>query len=878
MELKRQHIFKDILKGSGVYHSAILTCYSFDPFYYSHFFKPHLNTCGIGNQIVLIDAFCLDKAKENENLSTLIGESSFEGYTPLRIECPHGGVFHPKIGLFIGEKRLTVIVGSGNLTYSGMSFNDEVWSAFSITSPDSSDAPVISAVWHYLKPLIEQQELASASLQIDWMLENSELLRRVNGMKAESLSNVDNQGQSFEFAANVDGVSIFSRLRSAVGEARVKTISICSPFYDAHGTAIKNLFQAFSPERMDCLVLPEDGTLPRALDRNALPEIRFYRFAIQDEDKGDSNSTSSFVHAKLIQIETTEGTVLAAGSANASIQALGGETGGFSNDEADIIIRSTRVRDYFQELGIVRREEIVDLSGVKETQKTDDEPPMYREVTIQSCELLEDGYHLKIGRGTATPVDLYLVTDFRKDTKIQLDHLESGLLIIQDRGNDSARTVFFSRNGEQVSNLCSVINRAEVEGRNLDRMLAPVNQLLETTTFESDFTKLLQFVHIEEETLPHLPAKSKQGWSGSAREHGEVEPHVITDEDLEHKVYRNRLSSSEGINERILDRLAQLFATSLEEVSYSENPEDEFSNQNRIDSGLPDTKDKGGKPKKEQPLIAEARVFFKRILSSFDKLSWADAAFRNGRGELDYTTCLLHTPHYFRAQSSLSQSAACIAVFEMCKIAQRGTFRDWREMLHYFVSIVGLYLLIFRKKPEGLTDAALEKLKQKHHNLVVFSLLLIAFWEEYDLHRKALLRLLALNLFDSYKDNLSELESAYNDYHRLIDQGLLNCQKNNVEMLEQSYKAYLSFTRSDEKPKDTLSPFMKKAIIYRNNYGFIQVEDIKYGQTAVNGARLMSVTAFAPGFPHHKYVRNRILRGMLFRTSVPAYSIVFEQS
>ena len=878
MELKRQHIFNDILRGSGVYHSAILTCYSFDPLFYSHFFKPHLNTRGIGNQIVLVDACCLDKAKENEQLSTQIGESSFEGYTPLRMECSSGGVFHPKIGLFVGERRIAVIVGSGNLTYSGMSFNDEAWCAFNITSPDSPDAPVISAVWHYLRPLIVQQSLASASLQLDWMLENSELLRQVDGMEVGGLSLPDNQGQRFEFVANTAGTSIFSRIRSTVGQARVRAITICSPFYDAQGSALKHLFQAFSPERIDCLVLPDDGTLPYALSRAAFPAIRFYRFSIRDEAGSDAKSLPPFVHAKLIQIETSEGTVLAVGSANASIQALGDDTGGFSNDEADIIIRSDRARDYFRELGITRKDEIVELNGVKETRKTDEQPPVHREITIQSCELLEDGYHLRIGKGTAALVDLHLVTAFKKETVKRLDHLESGLLVTPFEGRSPAKTVFFSREGEQVSNQCGVIIHAEVEGRNLDRMLAPVNQLLETTTLESNFTKLLQFVHIEEETLPRLSSHVGEGRGGNERKQAEIVPNVITDEDLEHKVYRNRLSSSEGVNERILDRLAQLFATSLEEVSYSENPEDESSDQKRIDTGLPDTKDKGGNPKKEQPLIAEARAYFKRILSSFDKLSWGSDAYRNGRGKLDYATSLLRPPLYLRPQSSLSLSAVCIAVFEMCKIAQRGTFRDWREMQNYFLSIVGLYLLVFRRKPEGLSDAALKKMAQKHHNLVVFSLLLIAFWEEYDLRRRTLLRLLALNLFDSYKDDLSALKDAYEEVRRLMDEGLLRCQKRGIEMLEHCYESYLAFARSDKKPKDTLSPYVKHAIIYRNNYGFIQVEDIKYGKNAGSGVKLVDCTALAPGFPNYKYIRNRLLRGMLFSTSVSAYSTVFEQS
>ena len=58
MDFKRQHIFDDILGGgSSTYHSAILTCYSFDPFFYANFFKPQLNARGICNQLVT-NVFC----------------------------------------------------------------------------------------------------------------------------------------------------------------------------------------------------------------------------------------------------------------------------------------------------------------------------------------------------------------------------------------------------------------------------------------------------------------------------------------------------------------------------------------------------------------------------------------------------------------------------------------------------------------------------------------------------------------------------------------------------------------------------------------------------------------------------------------------------
>ena len=881
MELKRQHIFKDILKGSaGTYHSAILTCYSFDPFFYSHFYKSQLNVRGIGNQIVLVDAGSLDKAKENEQMSALPGDSAFTGYTPLRVDCRNGGVFHPKIGLFIGQKRLTAVIGSGNLTYSGMSFNDEAWCAFSIDSPEAADAPVIAHVWRYLKAFVQQQGLSCAELQLSWMLENSDLLQQVNKWEGGSLTQADSLGQRFEFIANSPNSSIFDHIRKAVGQAHVKTIRICAPFYDMKGTALKSFLRTFSPEKIECLVHPDEGALPLALNLEENPSIRFYRFNVEDKSESSAEKKERhFVHAKLIQLETSEGTILAVGSANASIQALGNETLGASNDEADIIIRSSRKRDYLAELKISPLSEIADFSSVKVTEKNADQKPVQREMVLRSCELLDDGYHLQLSKGSVNSVALHLVNDYGKEVIQHYDHLEAGALVIQPEDHFIARTVFLTRDGKQISNRCLIIRHAEVEGKNPDRMLAPISQLLETASSIQDFTSLLRYVQIEEETLPHVGVHAGSG--GAARKERTDAPRIITDEDLEHKVYKNRLAFSEMVNERILERVAHLFITSTEGVDYDEKPEDEPNDQKAKDSGLTVQNSKSSRPQKEPLLIDEARGYFKKLLGFYDKLSWENDIFKNERGQQDLTTCLKRKPAYIHHCSDLALSRVCIAVFEMCKIARHGTFAEWREMMGYFVSIVGAHLLIYRDTPEGVSEAVGKKIALKHHNLVVFSLLLIAFWEEYS-PRAILLRLLTLNLFDSYRDNLPELEKAYQDFQSLLEKGLLPTKRKSLKMIDACYRDYLSFVHAAQKPKDVLSPYLKTALIYKTHFGFIQLESIQYTQkvkSIVKGpVKFIECTAIAPGFPKSIHFRNRYIRGMIPGTSLQASSTVIEQA
>ncbi len=869
MELKRQHIFDDILGGgSSTFHSAILTCYSFDPFFYANFFKPQLNARGICNQLVLIDANRLDEAKEDERFSFIPGVSPFEGYSPLRIECKSGGVFHPKISIFIGEKRVTAIIGSGNLTYSGMSYNEEAWGAFSVSSADSFEAPVIAAVWRYLKTIIAQQELSSTTLQLSWMLENSELLQHLDAMASVETTVDDASGESFEFVANTEAGSIFNRIVDKVGGEAVKKITICAPFYDVKGKVLRNFLNTLSPLEIVCLVHPEEGSLPTELDLKSARNIHFFDYKISGEKH------RNMVHAKLIQIETATGTVLAMGSANATIQALGDTVRGV-NDEADLIVSCSRKRDYLKNLGICKDEEIFDLSSFKKPVKSDEGKRSTPQIVIQSCELLDDGFHINITKGPAKDIDLHLVDDFRKDF-VQRLSLENGSSIIPNEGGRLARTVFISRDGVCISNKCIVLISSEVERRNPDKVMAPIARLLETAQDSSDFERLLQYVHIEEETSTKGMVRIASS-DGRKKEAGSQRD--FTDEDLGKKIFRNRQATLEQINDRILDRLAVLLFAAGDSNDYSEMPQDESTCQKDIDSGVPEEEEKpkgqmnNGRTQKEFSVMDEARGYFKKLLRHYDQLSW-------DRPDYDKvgSAILIQKPYYIQAKTDLAYSAVCIAVYEMLRIAKYGNQDEWDEMMEFFVPIVGSFLLIYRELPSSVTPTTMQKITRKHRNLVVYSLLLLSFWKDYG-QRELLQKLLILNLFDSYRDNLDELESVFSEYEDLLDKKIVISEQECIDTVYQCYSAYRSFIQHKDAHKQLLSPSIDNAIIFRQSFGFLQMVVIDYSPQSTKERKVIICNAIAPGFPELLPSRNRIAppRGMISRVTLIASSLVFEK-
>ena len=65
MITQEENIFDLLGKGSAVYHSAILTSFTFDPYYFSNYYMPQMRSRGIKNVVVLIDSTQYDAILED---------------------------------------------------------------------------------------------------------------------------------------------------------------------------------------------------------------------------------------------------------------------------------------------------------------------------------------------------------------------------------------------------------------------------------------------------------------------------------------------------------------------------------------------------------------------------------------------------------------------------------------------------------------------------------------------------------------------------------------------------------------------------------------------------------------------------------------------
>lgn len=306
MEIARRNIFDEIIGRAGsTYESAILTCFSFDPLYFMQYYLPKLNAINITNIVVLIDAGQYDEAweefikyKESAHRSVQLN------FSPVRISPSFHGVFHPKIALLVGPRQCTALVGSGNLTYGGMTYNNEVWNAFSANRVDAEEAPVIAEVWHYLRSLIPEQNTVRE--QIAWMTAYSDCLKLIDTISEPGSSRL---------LVNTDVAGIGNQVLSIIRNEPVKEITIVSPYYDNTGSAIAFFSDNLHPDRIVCLGDEETGTWPVSLREGVMERVDFRAI------KGKELETRT--HAKIIQIHTDKSTYLLSGSANATSAGLG---------------------------------------------------------------------------------------------------------------------------------------------------------------------------------------------------------------------------------------------------------------------------------------------------------------------------------------------------------------------------------------------------------------------------------------------------------------------------------------------------------------------------------------------------------------------------
>lgn len=340
------------------------TTYSFDLRLFDQYLLRRLAQNAL-NAVILVDHSKLAAAWEQlaEGETYLLRQAG-RRYLLRGIQVP--GAFHPKSYLFTRRDSTTLLVGSGNLTRSGVDYGHEVFCTFS--SEREEHLPTMRAWARWVGHLVQMQE-------------DELLTERWNVLRAGCpwMLGPDTDSQLLTNESRPMGVQLAERL-----PRRVSELHITAPFFDNDANAVRRLIADVRPTSIT-LYLGAEASVHGPSLRAVLAEperVRIRRF-----------QPHVFVHAKLIAAIGEDGTgLLVSGSPNLSEAALYRTlTEPAGNCELAVIRSGTaeQIRAVFEGSGL----DLVDVSldSLGDLEFTADSMAPSRPFVIRNAKWREDG-------------------------------------------------------------------------------------------------------------------------------------------------------------------------------------------------------------------------------------------------------------------------------------------------------------------------------------------------------------------------------------------------------------------------------------------------------------------------------------------------------
>ena len=422
--------------------------------------------------------------------------------------------FHPKIVLLSGVEHAELLVGSGNASFGGFRQNAEIWVSFQ-TEIDGT-APFAAA-----------KELFSACL------ERSKARPEAQAEIHEAFDpSTHSWSRKLESPADVlwrvgRGETLLDQVEAAVGRTRVERITICSPYFDDSGQAIRTLAKRWPKARIELLVQPETTELTRGILKSSGTHVR-----LKCVSANRSDGSRGFVHAKFYAFASRGQVVLFAGSANCSVAGLtaGGNAG---NAEALAVQRLTARRfndEVLDDLAITS--DVPELAAETAPETSPAESP--QPVRIVSASLVGRSLHVSFAAQQGFQVDTCRI-DEQVVTLHASDLREDGFMIDVD-GSPAVVALEGSWRGERVvSRLHWVDHEWELSasGRQRQFALGLKNHVSPATWNLGAWAELLRLLG---DHLRYTPSRPIESTTDSPNREDEVR--TYSDEDFITANYR----------------------------------------------------------------------------------------------------------------------------------------------------------------------------------------------------------------------------------------------------------------------------------------------------------------------------------------------------
>ena len=149
--------------GDKGFHTSFVTTFGIDFDAYENIALPRFRGAGCNNNVLLADARMLTYALDGASLRP---QHAGRHYTVSGADAK--SLFHPKIILQLGRRSGRLIIGSANMTASGLAGNLELAGIAACTAEESGERQLIAAAWRFIDGHIDPEEQAIAH-QRRWM-------------------------------------------------------------------------------------------------------------------------------------------------------------------------------------------------------------------------------------------------------------------------------------------------------------------------------------------------------------------------------------------------------------------------------------------------------------------------------------------------------------------------------------------------------------------------------------------------------------------------------------------------------------------------------------------------------------------------------------
>ena len=282
----------------GAWDHLVVGTYNADLQFFEYAVLPR--TSGVRNAVIVVDDDMLD-----ESFEMLTHGQSLRRVNSryLVAPCRAIGAAHAKWILLATDDRARLLIGSGNLTYSGYARDVEVFTRFDIDRETPDHAQAFTALRSLLRQLVLERRLperAAAQLALIW-----KALHWIPDEPSPSPTRIVHNATQPLADQFIDAVP-----------TKVDRLTVYAPFWDHTCAALEQLVAGLRPEAVRVLLQPGLTTVdPLQLDR-------VLGLVDRPTETVPVDTTRGVIHAKLFAAEHHGQVTLLAGSPNASAAAL----------------------------------------------------------------------------------------------------------------------------------------------------------------------------------------------------------------------------------------------------------------------------------------------------------------------------------------------------------------------------------------------------------------------------------------------------------------------------------------------------------------------------------------------------------------------------